>query len=988
LDVWTPGGAKPSKISVMVTHCVRRNLVQCVSYFVANRADQTLDAETSAAAAGANAAAAGEDHDGAMVVLGPAEAPTSKSRKRKRGGPQTKFLNWREAASVRHSIVQRGALQWALLHAACLGSTAICQLLMDGEAGHGAGGMASLGDQHEIKREDEEGVGDRPPTGRPDGRRESLPSPREDESAALFVACARGYPDVVKLLLDRKADPSARACLGEAARNGHGDVVEMLLSSKATRTLALRGPTAESALVASCEIGDEKSVRALLRYSKREDPDSRVVDPARNASEALHEACVHGHAGVVELLLVDGRAKPSDRGARALIAAASVGHAGIVSMMLAAESAKDFTISVLLRAVRGAAKKGQAAVCSALLAHPRLAPIQAVASLAETSLISPGDRELPLYSLLFDDSDVTVAQVALQKPGQSRHDEETHPAAGDMLAPLLHMEDGQEAEAILLRRMLLKLCSRKLGDPATDECARILKALLDDGRVDPAFLDSLSLRVAARIGNIVALEMLLSDKRADPLALKGQCLVDACMELDAVDAHKILVACNVPAGHQGGVPASAAGTQPSELVFAERWGSWDLFAKLSETRIEVPRSSRLEVVESLLADERLGSLADPAVDLELCLGMACALGNAQVLLALLPSCGETTIPSAAWGRLLRAACHNNHAEVVRVLVSADMLQRADPMDEQGEIFVRAAGAGNLRCVRELMASPRTDPAVRGSAALVGAICGGHMDVVRLLLSDGRCDPRAGDGEPLIAAVRTGRLDLIRMLLEDGRARPSQRQWAVLHEAIEDIDDGKLLFEIVSLMLAHDGSSPHGMPASGADAAPSAAATLNVELLVAALKRRRGKKVIALLRDDPRMAVTEKCILTAIRGGPEKLVLCALDSPKAIECVTLRCVCEAARHGYEESVKVMCKKAESAPSLDLTGPAVASAIKALKIEAQEESDGDEGSKKRTRMLGAVHTIVAAMKAETDRRKGMPAGPHAGPAHPRRRGSKFL
>jgi ankyrin repeat protein len=58
-----------------------------------------------------------------------------------------------------------------------------------------------------------------------------------NNETALFIACLKGYKEIVKVLLDYKADinhqdSSGKTALDIAQNGGHKEIVEMLLNSK------------------------------------------------------------------------------------------------------------------------------------------------------------------------------------------------------------------------------------------------------------------------------------------------------------------------------------------------------------------------------------------------------------------------------------------------------------------------------------------------------------------------------------------------------------------------------------------------------------------------------------------------------------------------------------------------------------------------------------------------------------------------------------
>ena len=123
----------------------------------------------------------------------------------------------------------------------------------------------------------------------------------------LNPAANKGHKDVVKLLLDRGAEPNRRSYHGDtplkcAASHGHKDVVEILLKRGANPCIA--DGSGRSPLHIAARNGREHIVKLLL---------DEAADPNAQDNEghtSLHSAAFKGHKEVVQIL-IDRGAKPN-----------------------------------------------------------------------------------------------------------------------------------------------------------------------------------------------------------------------------------------------------------------------------------------------------------------------------------------------------------------------------------------------------------------------------------------------------------------------------------------------------------------------------------------------------------------------------------------------------------------------------------------------------------------------------------------------------
>ncbi|CAC5410072.1 unnamed protein product [Mytilus coruscus] len=117
---------------------------------------------------------------------------------------------------------------------------------------------------------------------------------------ALYVACAGGHTDSVKLLLESKADVSKGTSSGisplhAACRRGYKDTVKLLMKYKAD--ISQCNSNKESPLYVACEGGHTSTAKLLLQNK------ADVALCNYKGESPLFVACKEGHKDTVKLLL-------------------------------------------------------------------------------------------------------------------------------------------------------------------------------------------------------------------------------------------------------------------------------------------------------------------------------------------------------------------------------------------------------------------------------------------------------------------------------------------------------------------------------------------------------------------------------------------------------------------------------------------------------------------------------------------------------------
>lgn len=157
---------------------------------------------------------------------------------------------------------------------------------------------------------------------------------------ALMHAVESGRTDLVKLLIDKGADPHIIAwndntALREAVKGGHKEIIKLLLLIDSK----FRKDSMSCALVEAAQKGDKDSVHLLLDNGADLNVAAivKAPDSPPSSNTALIVAASEGHKDIVRLLLDKGaniNATTSTSNATALLVASSKGHKDIVKLLL------------------------------------------------------------------------------------------------------------------------------------------------------------------------------------------------------------------------------------------------------------------------------------------------------------------------------------------------------------------------------------------------------------------------------------------------------------------------------------------------------------------------------------------------------------------------------------------------------------------------------------------------------------------------------
>jgi len=179
-----------------------------------------------------------------------------------------------------------------------------------------------------------------------------------DNSFELGQAAAKGYTDIVKILLEDGRFINGDSALIFAVQNGHTETVKVLLED----SNIYPGYKKNLAIRTAAERGYTEIVRILLLQ--------RYVNPSDENNEAIIEAAKGGHVEIVKLLLTNPYVKPTADNNYPLIMASNNGHIDVVKVLLSDRRVDpSFPDNI---AIKVAAKGGYIEIVKLLLEDPRV----------------------------------------------------------------------------------------------------------------------------------------------------------------------------------------------------------------------------------------------------------------------------------------------------------------------------------------------------------------------------------------------------------------------------------------------------------------------------------------------------------------------------------------------------------------------------------------------------------------------------------------
>lgn len=760
--------------------------------------------------------------------------------------------------------------------------------------------------------------------------------PNSASTSALADATAAGQLESVLRILAHKGMEICDASVISAITNGHANILDRLLADvrsdaplhpwneftgvataieserDALLDMLLADPRAlppglyASPLTASIKRGDHALVARLLAHP--------TVSPDGPGENALVEAVRNPR--VLDLILADGRTVTRQQLSGALSLAASMDNETLVHRLLAAPLAEDalgggdpaMAAVDATFALEFACAAGRLAVVELLLTHPRTriqealpdmagrprGPMQAAAehghlAVMQRLLADAGGRFLPVDGVeaAAENGHLDVLELLLADP---RFDPRVYPTKLDN-ALLLALARGH----LLVAEALLPRCTLDFPiSPHTAVCVaaqtgrpEVIDFLLNDARFDATGNACEPFLLALRSGSMSVVQRLMRIPGVHATLEMGWPLVEAAAG-GSVKLVELLLG-------QVAVESVARGVQ-ALLAACVR--------------------GHVEVVERLLAHPRV----DPSVGDQEALFAAMSAGNEGIALRVLAD--RRVDPTARGSEAVALAARSGFWQLLRellrhprinagvynsvALAKAAAADQLDIVEEllahpgvfagagDNEALIASADLGATSLVATLLARKGVDPSARNNKALMRAIRRRHVPVVQLLLADARVDPTMPDHEPFLAATGRGFSEIVESLLAHARYQSCSDRAAVCRQALVHASMRgretivRLLLQALRPPAAAEAASASGCdhPISDSFVPPTTSS---------------GDPHAPSRLDDHRDGCT---------GGGTAATATAIDS-QAVR----NALCEAARYGHLDIVRLLLADARADPAAD-------------------------------------------------------------------------
>jgi len=262
----------------------------------------------------------------------------------------------------------------------------------------------------------------------------------------IILASEKGNLDVVRILLERGANPGAVTTTGstaliKASHFGHDLVVEFLLRHGAMAGQANYKHT--TALMRAAQEGHKENVKLLLRY------DRRVNRENHEKMTALMLAAQRGHATIAKILIRAG-AKinvKTTQDSTSLMLACKRGHAEIAQVLIAAGS------ELMFRDNRGRTARESAIRKGLLSLMDYITPQAQISLMKHDAMVERRHFMLMMWKLLQQErASVNVFAISSES-GKRRGSKTIHELSGNLHDPLLECMNTSR-RALVLSMML------------------------------------------------------------------------------------------------------------------------------------------------------------------------------------------------------------------------------------------------------------------------------------------------------------------------------------------------------------------------------------------------------------------------------------------------------------------------------------------------------------------------------------------------------
>lgn len=415
---------------------------------------------------------------------------------------------------------------------------------------------------------------------------------------------------------------------------------------------------------------------------------------------------------------------------------------------------------------------------------------------------------------------------------------ETFPTSLD-----INFSDGKFIRAVTYRKLndteLLKYLLEVGADPSAFNNAPIknsalvgdieaMKILLKDTRVNPV----LTLRIAAELGHIDIVKLLLADGRQNDhndaikaaVRRKQLPIFQLLLPTSTTDKQELLRASASVALDKNSViineilikeinksPVTNAADEAYTNYF---WGAC-LGGQLETVKMLIgtnPPGMDINYgfvaacqkgVTSIVEFLRNNQKIEPGFRDHVAIRIACELGRTEVVKLLINNVIQTNPvfnPSVSNNIAIRIASHKGHVELVKLLLNDP---RVDPSTEDNRAIRAAGKKGHFDTVNVLLDDQRVDPSALNNSLLKSIIVrGGDLDLVKRILDDPRVNPSTEESISLNIAVEEGRTDILEILLKDKRIDPTNREYMALKIAYD-----RGYKTLVEMLLADDRVNP-------------------------------------------------------------------------------------------------------------------------------------------------------------------------------------
>ena len=273
-----------------------------------------------------------------------------------------------------------------------------------------------------------------------------------------------------------------------------------------------------------------------------------------------------------------------------------------------------------------------------------------------------------------------------------------------------------ENDGDLAKKMLNSVLFQELRNPFPND---LLKSLIKDPRVNPAFNDNQAIKFASDHGYDEIVEILLTNPKVGP---------------HAQDNYSIRYASGN--GHDKVVALLLKDPRVDPTV------------QNNNALKCAARNGHTEVVKLLLQDSRVDPNSAQNNPLKL------AAENNQINMVMLLLSDPRVVPDDF---IFRWAIDKGHSNVV-----SKILESLSP--EINAALVTSLYKGYTEIVKLLLADERVDPTWNDNKAIRVASKKGYTEIVKRLLSDSRVNPEAFDNEAIKSAYKNNHIEVIKLLI--------------------------------------------------------------------------------------------------------------------------------------------------------------------------------------------------------------------------------